>query len=596
MVNPSQHSIDTESGRAEVADAIKAWRALRNAQWNNRGQRPVLENILKILRFMGLQCDSRSVQADSTRSTTQISPAGRHFTVNSEQEGTVQLKGLPQFGSDAKGVYHIVCAWNHRPHTVTSLNWVTSNARGGGSALIVIYLDGLTKSERNEIRGNCVRDDLSFALLDEILFEYLATVDRYSRFETFIRCALAYSAPNPYIPEENLGAYVPPEIFYGRERIARSIERGSMHILFGGRQVGKTALLRHIERRGNDREGRRFTWFIDLKDEGFSPGSPDKNTEVVWKVLLRLFKEEGLIGENPADVRLEDMQRLLRRTFYQDPRLRVLVLLDESDRFLELDTASGSPVVESMRVLMVDTNNRFNVVFAGLHSVQKHANRPNTPLANFGFDSNSPRRGGLGPLRYDEAQRFVTEPMHTVGIEFENPLLVDTILTFTECHAAEIQFFCHSLVALFRKNGQLENPPYTIRQNHVDEVADSEVIRRGIRRRYDLTFRLDERYRAISLSMVHYYHGADTSSLTPLSVSDVRNLVREQIVNEQLWDAFDENNLSNSELEALLNELIGLGILAQQNTGYRIRSQRIARVFGSRDDVTNEISRMNDSR
>ena len=596
MVNLPQRLIDSEAQREEVAAAIQAWRSLKNAQRNNRGQRPALENILKILRFVGLQCDSHGVQADSTRSTAQNSPARRHFTVNSEQEGVAHLKGIPQFGSNAKDVYHIICAWNFRPHTVTSLDWVTSNARGGGSALIVIYLDGLTKSERNEIRRNCIMDDLSFALLDEILFEYLATVDRDSRFETFIKCALAYSAPNPYIPEENLGAYVPPEIFYGRESIAYSIERGSTHILFGGRQVGKTALLRHIERRGNDREEGRFTWFIDLKDEGYRPGSPDKDTEEVWKVLLRLFKEEDLIGEDPTDVPLEDMQRLLRRTFQQDSRLRVLVLLDESDRFLELDTDSGSPVVESMRVLMVDTNSRFNVVFAGLHSVQQHANRPNTPLANFGFDPNTPRRGGLGPLKYDEAQRFVIEPMHAIGIEFETPLLVDTILTHTECHAAEIQFFCHSLVELFRNRGPLENPPYIIRQNHVDEVANSEAIRRGIRRRYDLTFRLDERYRAISLSMVHYYHGRDAASLEPLSISDVRNLVRDQIVNDQMWEEFDESNLSNSALDALLNELVGLGILVQQSAGFRIRSQRIARVFGSRDDVTNELSRMNESR
>ena len=507
-----------------------------------------------------------------------------------------QLKGVPQFGSNSNSDYDIVCAWDYRPHSVTSLNSVTNSAGGGRRALIVIYLGGLTKPERNEIRTDSIRNDLSFALLDEILLEYLATVDRDSRFETFIKCALAFSAPNPYIPEDNLGAYVPPEIFYGRESIAYSIERGSTHILFGGRQVGKTALLRHIERRGNDPEERRFTWFIDLKNEGYRPDSPDKDTEEVWEVVLRLFKERGLIGEDPSNVPLEHIQRLLRKTFQQDSSLSVLVLLDESDRFLELDTDLGSPVVEAMRVLMVDTNNRFNVVFAGLHSVQKHANRPNTPLANFGFDPNSPRRGGLGPLRYDEAQRFVIEPMRAIGIEFENPLHVDTILTHTECHAAEIQFFCHSLVELFRNSESLENPPYIIRQSHVDEVANSETIRRGIRRRYDLTFRLDERYRAISLSMVHYYHGTDAVSLAPLSVIDVRNLVRDQIVNDQMWKEFDESNLSNSELEALLNELVGLGILVQQSAGYRIRSQRIARVFGSRDDVKNELSRMNEGR
>ena len=87
---------------------------------------------------------------------------------------------------------------------------------------------------------------------------------------------------------------------------------------------------------------------------------------------------------------------------------------------------------------MVESNSRLKVVFAGLHSVQRFARRRNTPFRNLRFDPDNPRRGGLGPLKYDEARRFVLEPMRAVGIQFEDPLLVDTILTHTECHPSEI--------------------------------------------------------------------------------------------------------------------------------------------------------------
>ena len=598
MVNLRQHSIESEAGKAEVADAIQAWISLKNAQWNNREQRPALENILKILRFVGLQCDSRGITGDSTRSR-RSGPARRELTVELDQEGIVPQRGFPpQFGSDSNGVYDVVCTWNYSPHAVTSLSTVTRSARNGQRALIVFYFGGLTKPARNEIRTNCIRDNLSFALLDEILFEFLATVDRQSRFETFIKCALAYSAPNPYIPEDRLSEAVPPEMFYGRESIAADIEYGSTHFLFGGRQVGKTALLRHIRRRGNDREGRRFTWFIDLKAEGYISGAADKDPMAVWEMLLRLFKEDGLLGEDPSEVPSESIPGLLGGTIQQDGRLRVLILLDESDRFLELDMDSGSRVVEAMRSLMRDTNDRFKVVFAGLHSVQRFAltRRENTPFYSFGFDPSTPRRGGLGPFKYDEAQRLVVEPMRAIGIEFESPLLVDTILTHTECHPAEIQFFCHRLVALLRESGILDTPPYSIRQNHVDEVANSEHIRKGIRRRYEVTFELDERYRAISLSMIHHYHGPESPALEPLSVSAVRDLVRDLIQNDQIWDNFDESRLSDVELESLLNELVGLGILVKHGTGYRVRSQRIARVFGRSEDVIDEIVKISEGR
>ena len=630
MVNLPQHLIDS---REEVDDAIRAWQALRDTRWDNRNSGTALENMLKILRFLGLQCDSR-VQEVFPRGRTsqsrgrrrgerrevpsqrQDSSTTRYIIVeriSDDNEGIVPRKGFPsQFGSDSKNLYSVMCMWNHRPHTITSNYWVSNSSRRGQQAVIVIYLGGLTNVERNEIRTNCIRDDLSFALLDEILFEYLANIHRDSRFETFIKCALAYSAPNPYLPEERFSQAVPPEMFYGRESLAAGIEYGSTHLLFGGRQIGKTALLRHIEGRGNDCEERRFTWFIDLKGEGFGarPDESDDHSDSesddrkpahpddIWKILLKKFKEHGFIEEDRKDAPSADIPEILESAILQDPRLRILVLFDESDRFMELDQEQGWRVLESMRVRMARTSNRFKFVFAGLHSVQRFAleRRENTPLYSFGFDPNTPRRGGLGPFKYDEAQRLVVEPMRTIGIEFESPILVDTILTHTECHPAEIQFFCHRLVALLREKGVSENPPYTIRQNQVDEVANSEHIRRGIRRRYEATFELDERYRAISLSMIYHYHGPAASALESLSISAVRDLVLDLIRNKRIRKQFAEEKLTAVELESLLNELVGLGILVQHGTGYRVRSQRIARVFGRSEDVLDEILKMTEGR
>ena len=598
MVNVPQALMDSPVQREEVTAAIQAWRALRNTQWNNRGQRPALENILTILRFLGLQCNARGIEADSTRSTAQANSARRNFAVHLEQERGVQAKGIPQFGSKSDNIYHVVCVWNCRPHTITTLGPVTRNSRGGENAVIVIYSGGLTKSERNEIRRDCIEKNLSFALLDELLFEFLATVHRDSRLGTFLSCALAYSASNPYIPEEDWGQSVPPEIFYGREDIAAEIENmsGGTHFLFGGRQVGKTALLQHVERRGNNRETRRFTWYIELRRHGYVLDGPYKDPKAVWAILLLHFKEHGLVGEDPSQVHLDSIPGLLGRVFQQDPRLRILIMFDEADKLLELDADSGSPVVESMRALMVESRNRIKIVFAGLHSVQRFARRRNTAFRNLRFDPDNPRRGGLGPLKYDEAQRFVLEPMRAVGIQFEDPLLVDTILTHTECHPSEIQFFCHRLVELLRNKGSLGDAPYIIRRNLVDEVAASRKIREGIRGRFDATFRLDSRYRAISLAMIYHFHGPEAAAFGTLSISEVRDQVLDLVEDDSLSNAFQADSLSDLDLESLLNELVGLGILVQQGTGYRVRSQRIARVFGSTDDVLNEIVKLSEGR
>ena len=449
------HLVESPTHRSDVLEAVEAWRTLRNTQWNYRAQRPALENIVRILQFLGLQCDARGVTDVSTRSTARNSPARRHITVEVAQEENITLRGIPQFGSNSKGVYHIVCAWNHRPHMVTTLSPVRTNAVGGQDAVVVLYMNGLTTAERGEIRKNSIAGNLSFALLDELLFEYLATIDRDNRWKAFLNCALGYSAPNPYIPEESWGAPVPTEIFYGREDIASDIEdmSGGTHFLFGGRQVGKSALLRNIERRVHDPEVRRFAWFVDLIDHGYILEGQEKDPKDIWDILLGQFVEQGLTGKDALNMSSDSVREHLGKLFQSDSRLRVLVMFDEADGFLELDAARGSPIVGSMRSLMVDANNRFKIVFAGLHSVQRLARSKNTPYRNLRFDPNKPRRGGLGPLKYSEAQRFILEPMHAMGFAFEDPLLVDTILTHTECHPSEIQFFCHNLVKLLRQKG-----------------------------------------------------------------------------------------------------------------------------------------------
>ena len=596
MASLPQHLVDSRARRIEVLETIEAWQTLRNTQWNFRAQRPALENILKIIQFLGLQCDTRAVTDISTRSTARNSPARRHITVEVAQEEINTLKGVPQFGSNSNGVYHIICAWNYRPHMVTTLAPIRSNAVGGQNAVIVLYMSGLTTAERGEIRRNCIADNMSFALLDELLFEFLATIDRDDRLIAFLKCALAYSAPNPYIPEESWGAPVPPEIFYGREDVAADIENtsGGTHFLFGGRQVGKTALLRNIERRVHDPEARHFAWFVDLIDHGYILDGAEKEPKDIWDILLSHFIEQGLVGREALSIVTDSVRDHLGKLFQRDPRLRVLVMFDEADKFLELDAAVGSPIVGSMRTLMVDANNRFKIVFAGLHSVQRLARSKNTPYRNLRFDPNNPRRGGLGPLKYSEAQRFILEPMHAMGIVFEDSLLVDTILTHTECHPSEIQFFCHNLVELLRQKGIVGDPPYMIRQVHVDEIAMSREIRDGIKGRFDETFRLDARYHAISLAMMYHYHGPDSAAQQSLTVSDVRDHVLDLVTSDGLVSQFRDDNLSDLDLESLLNELVGLGILVQHDMGYRIRSQRMARVFGSGDEVLDEMIKLNE--
>ena len=113
----------------------------------------------------------------------------------------------------------------------------------------------------------------------------------------------------------------------------------------------------------------------------------------------------------------------------------------------------------------------------------------------------------------------------------------------------------------------------------MDRVYRSNSIQEGIRRRFEETFKLDPRYHVIALTMI-YCQDRPTQKW---SLDGIR-------ANCQYCCplTFDTVNMEDLELRSLLNELIGLGILAEDGDSYRMRSSLIPQMFGS----TKEIERM----
>ena len=85
------------------------------------------------------------------------------------------------------------------------------------------------------------------AILDEALLLFL-TGERDARLGAFLRSSVPYGTLIPYTPRN-----VPPEIFYGREGAVQELQRkdGSC-LIYGGRQMGKSALLRQVRRQAHN--------------------------------------------------------------------------------------------------------------------------------------------------------------------------------------------------------------------------------------------------------------------------------------------------------------------------------------------------------
>ena len=564
----------------EVENVVRDWALLKDEQKHVRTGPASRSRIGTILRFIGLPFgDEREITVHRGRRTD----AWAHFTFQADPKIVNSIKGAPQFGSLANGTYHIFCLWEDaRPDRIRENSTITNFAQGEQGAVIAIYLNPLTATERQDLRRESWVNDLTVAILDQTLLAYL-THSKGDRFRKFLEVSLPFTASNPYNPETaGWGARVAREMFYGRQQLARDIAamRGGTSLVFGGRQLGKTALLRRVQETFSHPDLRHFAWFIDLKDREYiqvDTPARAKDPRDIFEILHEEFQQNGIVGEPLAAGGWERLRQDILHAFDVDSGLQILAMFDESDAFLQSDWTSGSSVVESLRSLMDSTGNRFKVVFAGLHNVQRFAHRPNNPFPNMGYNPNSPRRGGIGPLADPEARSLVEEPFNMLGFRF-HPLVVDKILSYTNRHPSLIQFFCHELIQSYRRGNADRNPPFEIGIEDVDRVYRSQGIQEGIKRRFEETFKLDPRYHVISLTMILY--NAQGRPPQRWSLDELRSNCESCCPL-----TFDPENMSDLELMSLLNELIGLGVLAQDGEAYRIRSSLIAQMFGSETEI-----------
>lgn len=563
----------------DVEEVVRDWDLLKGERAHTRTGPASRNRIGTILRFIGLPYEHES---DIT--VQREGPGDRwiHFIFQADPETVRPIRGAPRFCSQANGTYHVFCLWEDaRPDRIYETPAIRNLSQGEESAVIVIYLNELTETERHGLRRESWIEGLTIAVLDETLLAFLASSET-DRFRRFLEVSLPFTAANPYNPETaGWGARVAKEMFYGRQELAREISalRDGTSLIFGGRQLGKTALLRRVQETTSQPDLRHFAWFIDLKDMGYvqldSATVDAKEPRDIFEILYNNFQQSGLLGEHATTGSWEQMRQEILDAFDKDLDLQIRAMFDESDAFLQSDAATGSAVVESLRSLMDSTGNRFKVVFAGLHNVQRFAHRANNPFPNLGYNADSPRRGGIGPLGDRDARSLVEQPFSLLGFRFQ-PLVVDKILSYTNRHPSLIQFFCHELIQSFRRESADRNPPFEIGIEDVDRVYRTQRIQDGIKRRFEETFKLDPRYHVISLTMILYQERPTEN----WSLEKLRDHCQSCCPL-----TFDRDNMDDLELRSLLNELIGLGILAEDGDSYRMRSSLIAQMFGSETEI-----------
>lgn len=228
-------------------------------------------------------------------------------------------------------------------------------------------------------------------------------------------------------PYQTHGGITRPAAFFGRETLlARVLNREpGNYLLVGGRQLGKTSLMKAIERRfvGHPRVHCRY---LSLRDH---------------RLGVRLAGELGL----PEDAGIDALVAAL--SALADGR-RVLLLIDETDLFLRAEAADGYPQLAALRA--ISEEGRCHFMLAGFWDLYEAVTLDfASPLRNFGEVIH------VGGLEDEACRALATEPMARLGVHFSAPALPQRLVAACGQRANLVAIVCQQLLSQLGRGQRL---------------------------------------------------------------------------------------------------------------------------------------------
>jgi hypothetical protein len=544
---------------------LEAWFKLKRGQ---RGDAVLLKSLLGNLGFEVEDC------------RLEKEAGGRaEYQLDCREIVNRSICALPRYGSQARGRYRVLCVWG-RPVDEDLFAQVGETIANRPE--IVLYFGRLKEKRRRELARGSRERQRKFLVLDEILLLFLCA-ERGSRLGAFFHCALPFTHVDPFVTTSGL---VPPELFYGRlEELNAVREPNGRCFIYGGRQLGKTALLREAERTFHAPERQRFAKWIDLKTAGIG-----SNRELgdLWTLLAQELagvleaEDRSLTAvgskREPAPLVLD----FVKNWCIEKPERRLLLLLDEADRFLEVDGRSEFRETTRLKNLMEVTRGQFKVVFAGLHNVLRTVVQRNHPLAHLGDPIE------IGPLlgrEWKEAHALIEEPLREAGYEFESPQLVTRILAHTNYYPSLIQLFGNQLVSQFaassfwRGSGGLAGPRYRLTNKAVEDAFKAKALKDAIRSRFEFTLQLDPRYEVVAYAIAYAVRSKRASISEGLPPEEVFEEARG-------WWGDGFVGTGEAEFKVLLDEMVGLGVLRHIESGrFGLRNPNTLLLMGNESEI-----------
>ena len=327
------------------------------------------------------------------------------------------------------------------PNEAVSVSELRDALRIASSSVIVII--GETAPQRQALRqGLSSSGYLWVALEGPELSSILLSAQPEEAFARTVATQISVSEVSPYQTRSGVGR---DSIFFGRAKLLTRIinrEPANYHVV-GGRQVGKSSLLKALNRRYQ----------------------ADPATDCSYTVLYgasiasSLAKTLGL----PLDVEIDGVVSHLREA---SPKGRRLLLIDESDLFMGAEKRTGYKTLQQFRSLSEEGLCHF--VFAGYWELYYAASQDyQSPIKNFG------EMLEVGALEPEACRALANKPMASVNIRWESEELVDRLIEKTGYRANLIAIACNEILGVIDPETRVINAEHLELGLSCNDVRDA---------------------------------------------------------------------------------------------------------------------------
>ncbi len=502
----------------------------------------------------------------------------------SKQTGKINYPHpIPAFSSSAQTEgFRVLCLYGR--FTCTTLMETFRNVNTTAKNTIVLLDFAMNQDDRRKLARKLKEEKTfsrTFIVVDRVILLYLAK--HYSKTEInkmLMAVTMPFAYYQPFVEASN--QTMPPELFTGRETELTQIEAPEgANLVYGGRQLGKSALLKMAQRNIDGNANNDRALLVDIKGMDYTKAAEFVSTELIIAGILT------------SDCQCSDWitltSHIKRRLLDDEPATRInylLLMLDEADEFIRTSMEDGDVPITALKNL---PSGRFKIVMAGLHNLSRFAHKKvigsNSTIIHLSSTV-------VRPFKLEEAVKLLTNTLAYLGFKFEDDNIISNILGKTNNFPGLIQLYCQKLIEAMKDDyagyDQINTPPYRVTESHFRKVLSDSQFTDKVREKLEITLFTEETehsfYHIIALVFAFLHHTVPEQKDKGYTIDEVIRIADE-------YNLTRLKNVDREQLAELLQEMWDLNVLTcEEDVLYRIATKDFREMLGGQDEIVRAMS------